>query len=130
MKRYVIDSSAWIEYFDGSPLGKRVAAIVEDPDAEIATCVISIAEMAAFYTAKNIEFPMIKKILISLSTMYAASFAFCEEAGMIYPQLRQKHPKISFFDVFVLLTARKLHAKVLTKDTDFAGIKDAEVLSD
>ena len=32
-------------------------------------------------------------------------------------------------DIFVLLTARKLNAKILTKDFDFIKFKEAQVLN-
>lgn len=129
MNRYVVDTSAWIEYYNGTTIGRKVQEIVEDPEMEIATNIITVAELAAFFQNKGLLFDEFKKNLISLSSFGEVSFAFCEEAGKLYAEIRKERKKISFADVFVLLTARKLNARLLTKDSDFRGFKEAEILN-
>ena len=103
--------------------------IVEDPELEVTTNIITVAELAAFFQNRGVSFDPIKKSLISLSSFGQVSFAFCQEAGKLHAEIRKEHKKISMADIFVLLTARKLSAKLLTKDSDFKGFKEAEILN-
>ncbi len=45
MSKYVLDSWAWIEYFEGSPKGERVKDIISDSRNEILTHSVSVAEI-------------------------------------------------------------------------------------
>jgi predicted nucleic acid-binding protein len=129
MTTYVIDAYAWAEYFAGSSLGEKVKAIVEDENNIIQTNVITIAELASHFSRNKKEFDEAKKILLSLSTIYQISIEFSSEAGLLHTELRKERKHIRLADVFALLTARKLQAKVVTGDQDFKGLKGVLMLS-
>ncbi len=128
MDHYMIDTSAWVEYFKGGKLGGKVKAIVDDKNAKVSTNVLCVAELVNYFKKRGLDFTEAKKILRSLSIFYTPSFEFCVRVGELYSHLRKQKKKISFIDTFILLTARETGAKVLTKDTDFAGLKDVCLL--
>ncbi|MBI2576163.1 PIN domain-containing protein [Candidatus Woesearchaeota archaeon] len=61
--------------------------------------------------------------------MIPVDFSIGEEAGKLYWPLREKRQKFSLSDTISLAAAKRLIGKVLTFDTDFAGLTDAVVLS-
>ena len=120
---FVIDAYAWVEYFDGTLSGKKVADIIENNSHTIYTNIITIAELADHFQRRAVGFEMARKIISSQSSLYPISADFAEEAGKLHADLKKMRKNISMADVFVLLTARKLSGKIVTGDEDFPGIK-------
>ena len=124
MSKFVIDAYAWIEYFDGTEQGEQVRQIIENQENSIFTNVITIAELAGHFKRKNKDFGEAKKIMLSLSSFYPIEFEFAEEAGVLHTILKKERKNIGLADIIVLLTARKINAKVITDDEDFKGLKE------
>lgn len=124
MNNFVIDAYAWVEYFDGTLLGEKVKEIIENPENSIFTNIITIAELASHFKRKKYDFDEPKKILLSLSSIYSPTLEFAEEAGNLHAELKKERKHMGLADIFVLLTARKIKAKVITGDEDFRGLKE------
>jgi len=125
MNKFVIDAYAWIEYFDGTKSGEEARKIIENPNNSISTSVITIAELLSHFRRKKQDFQEAKKVLSSLSAFYPINSEFAEEAGLLHADIKSKNRHFGLADTFVLLTAKKLNAKVLTGDEDFREIKEA-----
>ena len=124
MNNYVIDAYAWIEYFNGTKSGERVKQIVENPRFKIYTNVLTVAELTSSYYKNNLSFEEEKKTLQMLSQIYPFDFTFAEEAGKLHAETKKKRKHISLADIFVLLTAQRLGAQLVTGDEDFRGLKE------
>ena len=124
MNRFVIDAYAWIEYFDGTNAGEKVKSIIENTQNSIYTNVITVAELINHFKRKNKNFEEVKKVLISLSSFYPVTFEFAEECGNLYAEIKKDRKHMGLADCFVLLTAKKLNAKVVTGDEDFRNLKE------
>ena len=124
MNKFVIDAHAWIEYFNGTESGEKVKEIIENSKNRIYTNVITIAELSSSFSRKNNDFEEAKKIIASLSLFYLIDKDFAEESGKLHATLKKERKNIGLADIFVLLTARKLNAKVITGDEDFKGLKE------
>lgn len=128
MNIFVIDAYAWVEYFDGTSLGEKVKKIVENNHNAIYTNVITIAELSSHFQRKGSSFEDARKILLSLSSVYGVGLEFAEEAGKSHAIIRNERKHMGLADVFVLHTARKLKAKVVTGDEDFRGLPEAVMI--
>ena len=128
MSKFVIDASAWVEYFDGTELGKKVKGIVENSKNAIYTNIITVAELAKYFRKKSNDFKEVKKSILSLSLFFSPNFEFAEEAGTLCADMKKERTSIGLADVFSLLTAKKLNAKLITKDRDFIGLKEAIII--
>lgn len=126
--KYIIDSYAWIEYFEGTDLGKKVKEIVENKDNEIITNILNISELSNFFERKGLEFDKAYKIIISLSKIYKFDILFSKEAGKLCAQIKKDIKNFGLIDAFVLLTAKKINAKILTGDKHFKSFKEAIIL--
>jgi predicted nucleic acid-binding protein len=128
MSRFVIDSYAWIEYFEGSEAGKRVKTIIENKENKIFTSLVNVSEIMSIFKRRGYDFEEAYKLIISLSGIHPSDCAFAKEAGLLHAEIKTKNKHFSLADAFVLLTARKLNAKILTGDEDFRGIKEAVLI--
>ncbi len=61
---------------------------------------------------------------MALSLIFNINFDFVEEAGKLHADLKKDRKNISLADAFVLLTAKKLNARVVTGDPDFKGLRE------
>ena len=53
---------------------------------------------------------------------------FSREVGVLHAEMRKKIRDFGLADAFVLATARKLNAKVLTGDSHFKNVKEAVMI--
>ena len=125
MAKFVIDAYAWVEYFNGTALGEKVKKIIEDPSHTIYTNIITIAELSSYFAKRGYSFEEPKKILLSLSAIYTPTVEFAEEVGTLHAAIKKERKHMGLADIFVLSTAKKLEAKVVTGDEDFRGLKEA-----
>ena len=126
--RYIIDSHAWIEYFLGSGRGNEVKKIIEYNKNDIFTSIITIAEVISVTKRENRDAEEKYNDIINLSKIYFISLEFAKEAGILHAEIRKKIKDFGLADAFVLLTARKLNAKILTGDPHFKGFKEAVLI--
>ncbi len=123
--KYVIDSYSWIDYLEGCKEGQKVKEIIENNDNEIITNILNVSELASFFKRKNIDFESSYKIIISLSKVYNFNTEFAKEAGILHAEVRKNISSFGIVDAFVLLTAKKINAKIITGDRHFKSFKEA-----
>jgi predicted nucleic acid-binding protein len=121
----LIDSWAWIEYFQGSEAGKAVKGYIDD-DQEIIISTINLAEVyrwiLRYYNEKTAEEKRLamkeRCILIDVDEEIAVNAA------------KIKHNlKWGLGDSIVYATAKRRGSKVVTGDSDFKGMEDVIFLS-
>ena len=122
--RYVVDSWAWYEYFEGSAAGFRIRPYVEEGSASLYTSAISVAELVSKFLRSRREPQPLVSAITSLSAIVAADLAIASSAGRIHSDLRKIYADAGLADAFVVATARRVGAKVLTGDPHFSKIKD------
>lgn len=124
--KYVIDSWAWIEYFDATQYGLKAREIIEKH--EIFTSAITVSELVSKFMKERRDPDEMVNALASLSRIINIDINLARGIGMVHYQVKRTNPNFSFGDAAVLYTARSLNAKVLTGDPDFKGLKEAEML--
>jgi predicted nucleic acid-binding protein len=126
MVNYVIETSAWVEYFAGTKLGEKCKELIEKE--QIATSIISIAELSDKAYRENqpieryIEFILAKAKIIPLTIRIARLGAQAKN------EIRKKKTKFGLADGIHLATAREQEAILLTKDNDFTELKKVIIL--
>lgn len=126
--RYIIDAHAWIEYFLGSDRGSKVKEILESEQNGIFTSIITIAEVTSITKRENKDAEEKYNDIINLSKIYGITAEFAKEAGILHAEIRKKIKDFGLADAVVLLTARKLGAKLVTGDPHFKGFKEAVLI--
>lgn len=123
---YVIDTSAWVEYFAGSPKGIKISKLIEE--GRIATSIIAIAELAYVFERKEISFEKQLNFIQSRATFVPITVETALQAAHFKKQLRQKKEKFSLADGIHLATAVQQNATLITTDTDFSGLPSVLLL--
>lgn len=123
--KYVIDAHAWIEYFVGSERGNEVKKILESSENEIFSSIISIAEVVSITKRENRDAEQKYIDMINLSKIFFLNTELAKEAGILHAETKKEIKDFGLADAFVLLTARKLGAKIVTGDPHFKEFKEA-----
>ena len=125
MTTYVVDASAWVEYFSGSESGKKAANIIDDEKNKLLTTVITLAELSSFFKRNNRDFEKEHNNIRKNSKIILLNEDDAKELGKLHAEIKIKNKKFSFADSFVLFIAKKHNAKIITKDFDFKEYKEA-----
>ncbi len=125
MSRYVIDAWAWVEYLIGSEYGAILNNILEENDSEVYTSAITVAEITSKVSREKKDVKLALGILCDNSHIVSIDKDLSLDAGLLHCDMRKSLRDFGIADAYVLATARRLNAKVLTGDVHFQNVKDA-----
>jgi predicted nucleic acid-binding protein len=128
LSKYVIDAWAWIEYLIGSKFGAKTNAILGDEVNEVYTCVITLAEVISKVSREGRDVKAACALLSGNSQLVNADEELSVEAGILHCEMRKTMKDFGLADAYVLATARKLKAKILTGDPHFKNVKEAVLI--
>ncbi len=130
----MVDSYAWVEFFLGSPKGKRVKEILETAE-DAYTPDIVLAELSRKYFREGVSENQVRErldtvqaasqMVVITSDLSVSASRACTELSERAKRKKLRSP--SLFDGLVLGTARLKEAKVLTGDPHLQDL--AETLS-
>jgi len=123
MSKYVIDSYAWIEYFEGSAKGRVVQKVILEKH-EIITSAVTVAEVISRMKRKGFEVDDIYLALTNLSQIEDTHALDAKDVGLIHAELRSKVKDFGLADAFVLAVAHQHDAKIITGDPHFKHMKN------
>ena len=121
--KVIIDSDAWVEYLDGSVKGRKVEQILSREDAY--TLPLTIAEVVSRAQRLHKDAALAYETLVTDSKITEIDAEISKEAGLFHAVVREKIKDFGIVDSFILVTARKINAKILTGDMHFKGFKEA-----
>ncbi len=119
--KFLLDSSAWLEYLAGTESGNKIKDIVEKED--IATCILSLAEISDKFNKENEKIENFLSF-IKKSRILNISISTCTEAGKLKAERRKVKKDFGLIDAIIYLTAKENSYILITKDDDFKDMKD------
>jgi len=127
MTRYIVDSYAWVEYLEGSPMGAAVERFLEAAQASwTPTPVVAEVTSKAIRTGKD---PAVAwQVMRSWSQVLPLDADAARAAGALHAQQRKRMRDFAMTDAIVLAFARRLDATVLTGDPHFRGMRGVQFL--
>ena len=129
MTKIIIDAYAWVEYLDGTEKGVAVRKIIEDHENNVYTCVVTIAELVSKFSRKNTDINIALNAVRTLSKVINIDAELSESAGKLHAEVRKRVKDFGLSDAYLLATARKLQARILTGDVHFKNLKEAMMIS-
>jgi len=123
---YCLDSSAWIEYLDGTPKGLTIKDIIEEGKTK--TSIIAIAEIADRYVRNNKDFRMALAFIKSKTTILDLSMHAALMAPHYKKKQRMKKTKFGLVDGLHIATAHEMISVFLTADKDFEGMERVQII--
>jgi predicted nucleic acid-binding protein len=128
-REYVVDAYAWVEYLIGSEVGARVKVVLEDENVGVYTCAVTLGEVICKVAREEQDVCTAYRILLSNSDVVDVDEELSKQTGIIHAEMRKSRKDFGLADAFVLATARKLGARILTGDPHFQGIKEATLVT-
>lgn len=125
--KYLIDSSAWIEYLKGSEKGEKVNKVLSGEN-EIFVIPLNIGEVISKVKRENQNIQIAYNTLTSNSKLIQVSAEIAKDSGVFHAEERKKGSSMSLADALIIKTAEKLGLKVLTTDNHFKNLKNAEII--
>jgi len=119
---YLIDSSAWVEYFGGTSRGRKISDIIENK--VIATSIISIAELADKAEREQQSLERILQFIQSRAAILPLTVGLAIHAARLKKRFRQQNPKFGLIDGIHLATAVEHQIILVTADHDFQGAEN------
>lgn len=118
---YLIDTSAWIEYFQGTSLGQRVKDVVNDKNSSCFTIGIVLAELTSTLIRNGHDPEPCCEHILSISTMIEPTHRDYLDAGIKHAELKKTENRISYSDALLLTLSEKRKMKIVSKDEHLRG---------
>jgi predicted nucleic acid-binding protein len=123
--KYIVDAWAWIEYFRGSEYGAKLNNILEDSATEVYTCAITVAEVISKTARDGRDVEAAYDMILSNAQITKIDEQISKQAGLVHSKMRQTTKDFGIADAYILATASKLKAKIITGDPHFKGLENA-----
>ena len=124
--KYMLDSSAWIEYFSGSESGARIKNVVEG-DTTV-TSILSIAEISDKFSREKERFDKFLAFIKNVSSVVNITILSCSESGRLKAERRKIKKKFSLADAIIYLSAKENSCTLVTLDHDFDNMENVKVI--
>ena len=128
MTKFVLDTWAWIEYFEGSDKGKRVQQIIDKQGNIIVTNWINLAELISLMKRKKMNYKDAVEIITSNSDIFFGDVEFSVSVGLRHAEIKSGIKDLGLVDACVLATAEKIGANIVTRDPHFKGMKNVVMI--
>lgn len=119
--KYILDSCAWAEFFDGTDKGQRVKDILQEGNS--GTSIIALAEFSDKCARENRNADHFVRFIQAKSAILPLTAEIALKAGPLKVELRKVSKNISLADCIHLQTARSQGAVFVTGDPDFRNIE-------
>lgn len=126
MNKLLFDTSAWIEYLDGSEKGMRVRDYFAH-SYPLVTGMIA-AELFSVFVRKEKPVEIAVNAVRTTAELVPINFEVAHRTAHIYQHQRKKKPKFGIIDAHIVAAAKINGARIVTCDTDFLGIPEAIVI--
>lgn len=131
MSGYVMDTSAWIEFFRGSSEGKRVAEYLfpgPNENAPLITSTLVITEMQSIYVRNEKEDKLtedLERIHILSKIEERINERSARIAGTKHAENHERDIRISYVDCILWTLAEERNMKILSTDSHFKDCSHA-----
>jgi predicted nucleic acid-binding protein len=119
---FIIDTSAWVEYLEGSNKGDKINHYVENE--EIITPLIVVLELSVKAEKEGWNMEKIYNFIKLKSSIVGFPENEINLFGKIYVSARNKIPSFGMADAIILATSKNLKSKIITTDHHFKEFED------
>lgn len=125
--RYLVDTSAWVEYLEGGKIGRDVQEILKGEN-EILILPLIIAEVISKTKRNKSNVEVAYESMIKNSKVLEITPRIAKEAGLLHASKRLGLPSFSLVDALIASSANFAEATILTKDTHFKSFEKVFLL--
>jgi len=129
MSRFIIDSYAWVEYFNGSTKGKKVQKLLLDQKHSFSTIHPCLAELHGWALKNSQDFNQVLQVVRANSDLISLSEDEWIQAGKERFLQRKREPDFGLIDAAILVKQHELGCKVVSGDRHFRKVQDVVFLT-
>ena len=116
MSNFIVDSSAWVEYFKGSENGLKFRKVIESKQNKCFFSNIILAEVVSKSKKEEQNVAEIIKAMQSTASKINESEAEFISGGLIHAELASSEKEVGLADSIIIAVSRKHSLKILTQD--------------
>jgi predicted nucleic acid-binding protein len=120
---YLIDSSAWIEYLNGSEKGEKVNRILEGIN-EIFVLPLNIGEVISYVKRNLGNIEIAYNSIIKNCKIFPMTPEISKEAGLLHADLKKHNKGFSLADAFMITASKNFNCILVTSGNHFKGMKN------
>ena len=118
--KYVLDSYAWAEFFDGSEKGKKIKDLLKE---NTATSILVLAEFSDKCAREGREIETFVEFIQANTAILPLTQEIALGSGKLKVELRKTSKNISLADSIHFQTAKENGATFVTGDNDFKEVE-------
>jgi predicted nucleic acid-binding protein len=122
----LLDTSAWVEFFEGTNKGARVKDVLSQNKCY--TSIVSLAEVTNWSLKEKRNAVFFVDTIGKLSSIINLDDSIAILAGRLNFERKKINKKWGMLDSFILATGMAYNLKILAKDPDYRDLKDVEIL--
>lgn len=122
----ILDSSAWIEFFQGTKKGKKVEFFLKSKQSF--TSIVTISEVINWALRNSLETNIFTEKIEKFSKIIPLNREIVVLAGKINFDNKKKIKDWGMLDSFIYSTALIYNLKVLTGDNHFKNLNNVEMI--
>jgi predicted nucleic acid-binding protein len=119
--KFLLDTSAWIEYFQGTPLGQTVRDILDKPENVCFVCGGVVSELASTLIRNGLDHEKSIEFVKSRCTLLEGTFEDYFACGVLHARLKKTDPRVSYTDTLLITLGEKHALKIVSKDAHLKG---------
>ena len=121
---YIIDSYAWIEYFNGSKKGEILKKLFLEEKNKFFTVECCLAEIKGWAIKNKQDFDNLIIVIKTNSDILTINEECWILAGEERAKPRERQKDFGLIDSMILIKQKELNCKVITGDLHFKELKD------
>ncbi len=133
MNRVFLDTSAWVEYFEGSKEGEMIRGFLEDEATQLFTSMMTVAQLSDAYHRDRVTTKLgwqeLQDFVQFNSTLVNLDIEGMAKAGALKADRRRNIKGFGLIDAVILQSSMHVDAKLITKDSHLLGESNAVPLS-
>ncbi len=116
---YILDSYAWIEYFNGTEEGKIVNKLFKDPKKRFYTVICCLAEIQGWALKNKGNFENLFRLIKSNSTIIQLTEQDWIQAAKEKHEQRKAYKDFGLIDATLITIQKQIKAKIVSGDKHF-----------
>jgi PIN domain nuclease of toxin-antitoxin system len=133
MTEYLLDTWAWIEYFEGSQIGKKIDQVLKS-DQKVYTSIVSLAELSDNYHRKELitgySWEEVQTFIEKNSEIIEVRPHIAAQAGRTKSKEREDMKDFGLMDAIILETGREKDLTLISGDKHLKNKKLAEKIEE
>ena len=124
----VYDTSALLEFFQGSAQGKQVGELFEDEDVENIVPAVVLCEIVSKLKRAKVDPTEYIAAIENNAVVVELDRNTAKDAGSLHAELKEKEAGVSMVDCIIMVHAKMKGAMVVSKDRHFKHYENSKLL--